>query len=125
MTMDLSSLFTAQNRRLFKLTMPLKSGQELLLESFVGHEGLSMEFGFQLDLLSDDANVKLKTAMGQSAVVSKDICRNMDISRLLTPSNCQRLRNIDLRRGCELWSTTGSIDAAVQNLTGQTVKEYA
>jgi hypothetical protein len=123
--MDLSSLFTAQNRRLFKLTMPLKSGQELLLESFVGHEGLSMEFGFQLDLLSDDANVKLKTAMGQSAVVSKDICRNMDISRLLTPSNCQRLRNIDLRRGCELWSTTGSIDAAVQNLTGQTVKEYA
>lgn len=45
--------------------------------------------------------------------------------RLLTPSNCQRLRNIDLRRGCELWSTTGSIDAAVQNLTGQTVKEYA
>lgn len=125
MTMDLSSLFTAQNRRLFKLTMPLKSGQELLLESFVGHEGLSMEFGFQLDLLSDDASLKLKTAMGQSAVVSKDICRNMDISRLLTPSNCQRLRNIDLRRGCELWSTTGSIDAAVQNLTGQTVKEYA
>jgi hypothetical protein len=123
--MDLSSLFTAQNRRLFKLTMPLKSGQELLLESFVGHEGLSMEFGFQLDLLSDDASLKLKTAMGQSAVVSKDICRNMDISRLLTPSNCQRLRNIDLRRGCELWSTTGSIDAAVQNLTGQTVKEYA
>jgi len=48
-------LFTAQDRRMFKLTMPLKSGQELLLESFVGHEGLSMEFGFQLDLLSDDA----------------------------------------------------------------------
>lgn len=73
MTMDLSSLFTAQNRRLFKLTLPLKSGQELLLESFVGHEGLSMEFGFQLDLLSDDAGVKLKTAMGQSATIEIEL----------------------------------------------------
>ncbi|RMS71849.1 hypothetical protein, partial [Pseudomonas savastanoi] len=46
--MDFSSLFTAQNRRLFKLTMALSGGQELLLESFVGQEGLSSDFGFQL-----------------------------------------------------------------------------
>ncbi|WP_419710212.1 type VI secretion system tip protein TssI/VgrG [Pseudomonas sp. NFX224] len=73
MTMDLSSLFTAQNRRLFKLNMPLKSGQELLLESFVGHEGLSMEFGFELELLSDDASVKLKSALGQSATIEIEL----------------------------------------------------
>lgn len=73
MTMDFSSLFTAQNRRLFKLTMALKGGQALLLESFTGHEGLSTDFGFQLDLLSDDAGVKLKTAMGQSATIEIEL----------------------------------------------------
>ncbi|SEK89906.1 hypothetical protein SAMN05216604_10827 [Pseudomonas agarici] len=36
MTMDLSSLFTARNRRLFKLTMTLKEGQELLPGFFSG-----------------------------------------------------------------------------------------
>jgi hypothetical protein len=49
--MDLSSLLSALNRRLFKLTMALKGGQELLLESFAGCEGLSTDFGFQLDLI--------------------------------------------------------------------------
>ena len=73
MTMDLSSLFTAQNRRLFKLTLALKGGQELLLESFSGYEGLSAGFGFQLELLSDDSAVKLKTAMGQSATIEIEL----------------------------------------------------
>jgi len=73
MTMDFSSLFTAQNRRLFKLTMALKGGQALLLESFTGHEGLSTDFGFQLNLLSDDASVKLKTAMGQSTTIEIEL----------------------------------------------------
>ncbi|WP_268796893.1 type VI secretion system Vgr family protein [Pseudomonas huanghezhanensis] len=67
--MDVSSLFSAQNRRLFKLTMALKGGQELLLESFAGSEGLSTDFGFQLDLISDDASVKLKSAIGQAATI--------------------------------------------------------
>ena len=67
--MELSSLFSAQNRRLFKLTMALKGGQELLLESFAGSEGLSTDFGFQLELISDDAGVKLKSAIGQAATI--------------------------------------------------------
>lgn len=71
--MDLSSLFTEQNRRLFKLTMPLKGRQALVLESFSGFEGLSAEFGFQLELLSDDSSVKLKTAMGQLATIEIEL----------------------------------------------------
>ncbi len=71
--MDLSSLFTAQNRRLFKLTMALKGGQELLLESFAGSEGLSTDFGFNLDLISDDASVKLKSAIGQPATIEIEL----------------------------------------------------
>ncbi|MEX6664263.1 type VI secretion system tip protein TssI/VgrG [Pseudomonas sp. W2-17] len=71
--MDLSSLFTAQNRRLFKLTMALKGGQELLLESFAGSEGLSTDFGFKLELISDDASVKLKSAIGQAATIEIEL----------------------------------------------------
>ncbi|WP_032632998.1 type VI secretion system tip protein TssI/VgrG [Pseudomonas syringae USA007] len=71
--MDLFSLLAPQNRRLFKLVMPLKGGQELLLESLVGSEGLSTDFGFRLDLISDDANVKLKSAIGQSATIEIEL----------------------------------------------------
>ena len=71
--MDFSSLFTAQNRRLFKLTMALSGGQQLLLESFVGQEGLSSDFGFQLELISDDAGVKLKSAIGQPATIEIEL----------------------------------------------------
>ncbi|MFK3766351.1 type VI secretion system tip protein TssI/VgrG [Pseudomonas putida] len=71
--MDLSSLFSAQNRRLFKLTLALKGGQELLLESFAGSEGLSTDFGFQLNLISEDASVKLKSAIGQAATIEIEL----------------------------------------------------
>ncbi|MEE4816121.1 type VI secretion system tip protein VgrG [Pseudomonas alliivorans] len=71
--MDLSSLLTPQNRRLFKLTMALSGGQELLLESFVGQEGLSIDFGFQLELISEDPSVKLKSAIGQPATIEIEL----------------------------------------------------
>ncbi|WP_122587745.1 type VI secretion system tip protein VgrG [Pseudomonas viridiflava] len=71
--MDLSSLLTPQNRRLFKLTMALSGGQELLLESFAGQEGLSTDFGFQLELISEDPSVKLKSAIGQSATIEIEL----------------------------------------------------
>ncbi|MCO5367846.1 type VI secretion system tip protein VgrG [Pseudomonas alliivorans] len=71
--MDLSSLLTPQNRRLFKLTMALSGGQELLLESFVGQEGLSTDFGFQLELISEDPSVKLKSAIGQPATIEIEL----------------------------------------------------
>lgn len=48
--------------------------------------------------------------------------RIMDISTLPAPSNCQRSHAAELRGGCELWRATWSIDAAVQNLSGQTVR---
>ncbi|MCF5710686.1 type VI secretion system tip protein VgrG [Pseudomonas syringae] len=71
--MDLSSLLTPQNKRLFKLTMALSGGQELLLESFAGQEGLSTDFGFQLELISEDASVKLKSAIGQPATIEIEL----------------------------------------------------
>ncbi|MEN4829021.1 type VI secretion system tip protein TssI/VgrG [Pseudomonas sp. P39-UII1] len=71
--MDLSSLFSAQNRRLFKLTVGLKGGQELLLDSFAGSEGLSTNFGFQLDMISEDPSVKLKSAIGQAATIEIEL----------------------------------------------------
>ncbi|MBF7142694.1 MULTISPECIES: type VI secretion system tip protein VgrG [Pseudomonas] len=71
--MDLTALFTPQNRRLFKLTLALSGGQELLLESFAGQEGLSRDFNFQLELISTDAGVKLKSAIGQPATVEIEL----------------------------------------------------
>lgn len=71
--MDISSLLTAQNRRLFTLSLATNSSQELLLESFAGFEGLSSDFGFELALISNDARVKLKSALGQSATIAVEL----------------------------------------------------
>ena len=106
--------FVLQNSRGFSTVRCDASGRNVSLEALI----LASRVWFSNASNSHSSAVAF-------AVVSKDICRNMDISKLLTPSNCQRLQDIDLRRGCELWSTTGSIDAAVQNLSGQTVKEHA
>lgn len=73
MTTAISFLFNPQHHRLFKLSLDFKGGQQLLLESFVGQEGLSDDFGFQLELLSEDAGIKLKTAMGQSATIEIEL----------------------------------------------------
>ncbi|MCX2900553.1 type VI secretion system Vgr family protein [Pseudomonas mandelii] len=73
MPVDISPLFNPQHRRLFKLSLNFKRGHELLLESFVGQERLSADFGYQLELLSEDAGIKLKTAMGQSATIEIEL----------------------------------------------------
>lgn len=73
MSMDLSALFTAQNQRLFKITLPLKGGQELLLESFGGYEALSGDFAFELQLISESADVELKTAIGQPTLIEIEL----------------------------------------------------
>ncbi|MGE7990094.1 type VI secretion system tip protein TssI/VgrG [Pseudomonas sp. NPDC089554] len=65
--MELTKLFTAQNRRLIKLTTPLQDDQALLLEHFSGNEGLSTLFKFELALISQDAGLELKSLMGQPA----------------------------------------------------------
>ncbi|AZE97715.1 VgrG protein [Pseudomonas orientalis] len=66
-SVDPSTLFSAQNRRLIKLHTPLTGEQELLLERFSGTEGLSQLFSFELTLLSQDARLELKSLIGQQA----------------------------------------------------------
>lgn len=65
----LASLFTAQENRLFQLHTTVKSEHELVLSSFTGAEGLSEDFGFRLELVCEDRNIKLKSALGQRATV--------------------------------------------------------
>ncbi|AZF02728.1 VgrG protein [Pseudomonas orientalis] len=66
-SVDPSTLFSAQNRRLIQLHTPLTGEQELLLERFSGTEALSALFSFELTLLSQDARLELKSLIGQPA----------------------------------------------------------
>jgi type VI secretion system secreted protein VgrG len=65
MLRDLTAIFAPQNRRLIKLTTVARDDQELLLESFVGTEGLSELFTFELAIISRDASLELKSQIGQ------------------------------------------------------------
>ncbi len=71
--MELTSIFTPQNRRLIKLTTPLQDDQALLLEHFSGTEGLSTLFSFELSLISQDARLELKSLMGQPALLEIEL----------------------------------------------------
>jgi type VI secretion system secreted protein VgrG len=65
--MELTKIFSPQNRRLIKFISPIENQQELLLEQFSGTEGLSTLFSFELSLISQDARLELKSLMGQPA----------------------------------------------------------
>lgn len=65
--MDLAALFAPQNRRLIKFVTPLKNQQELLLDAFTGREALSTLFSYELELLSQDAHIELKSLIGSPA----------------------------------------------------------
>ncbi|MNQ56800.1 Phage-related baseplate assembly protein [compost metagenome] len=65
--MELTKIFSPQNRRLISFISPFKDHQELLLEEFYGSEGLSTLFSFELSLISQDARLELKSLMGQPA----------------------------------------------------------
>jgi type VI secretion system secreted protein VgrG len=65
--MELTKIFSPQNRRLIKLTAPIENPQELLIEGFSGSEGMSTLFSFELSLISQDARLELKSLMGQPA----------------------------------------------------------
>lgn len=67
MPIEIPSLLTPQNQRLFKLTLPVQGGGQLLLDAFAGTEGLCEDFHFTLALISTDADIKLKSAMTQAA----------------------------------------------------------
>lgn len=67
MPKDLAGLFLPQNRRLITLKTVLKDEQELLLDTFSGREAVSELFTFELEMLSRDAHIELKSLMGTSA----------------------------------------------------------
>jgi type VI secretion system secreted protein VgrG len=65
--MELTNIFSPQNRRLIRFTSPIADQQQLLLERFSGSEGLSTLFSFELSLISQDARLELKSLIGQPA----------------------------------------------------------
>jgi len=73
MLMDLAALFVPQNQRLVKLTTPLQSTQELLLDHFTGSERLSHLFSFNLALISQDAHIELKSLIGKPALLEIEL----------------------------------------------------
>jgi type VI secretion system secreted protein VgrG len=73
MLMELTKMFAPQNRRLIKFTSSSKDRQELLLEQFSGTESLSTLFSFELSLISQDAQLELKTLIGQPALVEIEL----------------------------------------------------
>ncbi|CAI3803474.1 Actin cross-linking toxin VgrG1 [Pseudomonas sp. MM223] len=71
---SIASLLNPQNRRLFKLNTFAAAGEDsFLLESFSGSEGLSRLYQFDLALLSDTANVKLKALIGRPATLEIEL----------------------------------------------------
>ncbi|TDV58964.1 type VI secretion system tip protein VgrG [Pseudomonas sp. LP_7_YM] len=73
MSMDLSALFSPQNRRLFKFHNLANPEQQLLIESFKGREGLSQAYSFELLLICDDSGVELKSMMGQLVTIEIEL----------------------------------------------------
>ncbi len=71
--MELTKIFAPQNRRLIKLTTPIRDDQALLLEHFSGSEGLSTLFSFELSLISQDARLELKSLIGQPACLDIEL----------------------------------------------------
>ncbi|MBH2079877.1 MAG: type VI secretion system tip protein VgrG, partial [Pseudomonadales bacterium] len=67
--MELTKIFSPQNRRLIRFTSANKGEQELLLEQLSGTEGLSTLFSFELSLISQDARLELKSLIGQPALL--------------------------------------------------------
>jgi type VI secretion system secreted protein VgrG len=71
--MELTKIFSPQNRRLITFTSPIENPQELLLERFSGSEGMSTLFSFELALISQDARLELKSLMGQPALLDIEL----------------------------------------------------
>jgi uncharacterized protein involved in type VI secretion and phage assembly len=90
--MDLAAVFAPQHQRLFKFVTPLQDQQELLLDSFSGHEGLSQLFSFELELISQQAFIELKTLMGAPAQLhSRDTGQLIDSEEFRYDAAANRL----------------------------------
>ncbi|WP_069942595.1 type VI secretion system Vgr family protein [Pseudomonas putida] len=64
----LESMLT-QHQRLFTFDSPLPPEQELQLLSFSGREAISELFGFQVQLISQDARIELKKLIGKKVTL--------------------------------------------------------
>ncbi|EJM72179.1 type VI secretion system Vgr family protein [Pseudomonas sp. GM55] len=69
MISELIGQISAQHNRLITFDSPLPPEQELLLDSFVGEEGLSILFEYELQLLSTDATIELKKLIGKKVTM--------------------------------------------------------
>jgi type VI secretion system secreted protein VgrG len=72
-TRELLALGQEQNNRLLLLDFPRggkPGGAIMLANKLVAHEGLSSDFRFEVEVLSDDARIPLKKMMGKMVTVS-------------------------------------------------------
>jgi len=63
--MEQAALPCPQNQRLIRLITPLATDQELLVDAFSGSEAISELFTFDLELLSLDAHIELKSLINK------------------------------------------------------------
>jgi type VI secretion system secreted protein VgrG len=72
-TRELMAWATQQHNRLLRLTFPRDDkpgGAIMLANKLVADEGLSRDFRFEVEVLSDDARIPLKAMMGKMVTVS-------------------------------------------------------
>ncbi|RAU39515.1 MULTISPECIES: type VI secretion system Vgr family protein [unclassified Pseudomonas] len=73
MLKDLASLHAPQHQRLIRLVTPLTGHQELLVDTFSGVEAVSELFSIDLQLLSHDAGIELKSLIGKPAQIQIEL----------------------------------------------------
>lgn len=73
MSMDPGEWLAPQHRRLFKFLHPAKPAAGLLLERFKGSDGMSQAFAYELMLISDNAQLPLKSMIGQQVSIEIEL----------------------------------------------------
>ncbi|WHH50137.1 type VI secretion system tip protein TssI/VgrG [Pseudomonas sp. Ap32] len=129
MLTDLISLLSPQNRRLFKFnTFAQNNEEDLLLEHFSGSEGLSRLYQFDLALLSQRSDVKLKSLIGRPATVEIELADgasryiNGYINRFSTQGSDGGYVRYSALLGPWLWMLTCRFDSRIfQDKTVQDV----
>lgn len=129
MLTDLISLLSPQNRRLFKFnTFGQNNEEDLLLEHFSGSEGLSRLYQFDLALLSQRSDVKLKSLIGRPATVEIELADgtsryiNGYINRFSTQGSDGGYVRYSALLGPWLWMLTCRFDSRIfQDKTVQDV----
>jgi type VI secretion system secreted protein VgrG len=128
MLMDVLSMLSPQNKRLFKLNTFAQAGDEdLMLEHFSGTEGLSRLFQMDLALLSQRTNVKLKSLIGRPATVEIELADgstryiNGYINRFSSRGSDGGIVRYSAVLGPWLWMLTCRFDSRI--FQGKTVQD--